>query len=220
MCGRYVLSVDPGGLQQAFDLEGMPSFAPKFNVAPTQFNPVISNQAPRQAVLMRWGLIPPWAKDMKLAATMINARAESVAEKPSFRAAYKARRCLVPVTGYYEWPETDASKTPMYISLPQEPIFAVAGIWEQWRQPETGEIVRSYSMITTDANEFTRQFHHRMPVILRREHYADWLSEGDASPALAALLKPLEGVPMAAHLVTKAVNKPINDSPDLIEPVA
>ncbi|MDZ4771009.1 MAG: SOS response-associated peptidase [Chloroflexota bacterium] len=220
MCGRYVLAVDPGALQDAFSLTEVPQFSPRFNVAPTQINPVITNEAPDAAAMMRWGLIPSWAKDKKMASALINARAESAAEKPSFRAAFKRRRCLVPVSGYYEWQERESGGgIPTYIHLPDSPLFALAGLWEVWREPETGETVKSYTIITTDANEYMSQFHHRMPVILDRRDYEVWLHDGDATPATSALMRPYSGS-MDAYVVSRAVNRPMNDSPDLIEPAA
>jgi putative SOS response-associated peptidase YedK len=219
MCGRYVLTADPHMLQAAFDLTSVPDFPARYNIAPTQINPVISSEAPDQAVLMRWGLIPSWAKDRKIASSLINARAESVAEKPSFRAAFRSRRCLVPVSGYYEWQERESGgNIPTYIHMPDQPLFALAGLWEIWRDPATDEWVKTYTLITTEANPYISTFHHRMPVILNREEYAEWLHpETAADPA--RLMRPYAGV-LEAWEVSRAVNRPANDDPSLIEPVA
>jgi putative SOS response-associated peptidase YedK len=220
MCGRYVLSVDPGTLQQSLGLTEVPDFQPHFNIAPTQLNPVITSDASDKAQMLRWGLIPSWSKDKKIASSLINARAESVADKPSFRGAYKKRRCLVPATGYYEWQERDTGGgIPTYIYLPDQPVFTMAGIWETWRDPDTSLWVRTYSLITTDANAYMSQFHHRMPVIIRAEDRALWVNDADADDATAALLRPYDGE-LLAHVVSRAVNRPANDSPELIEPIA
>ncbi|MCK6577184.1 MAG: SOS response-associated peptidase [Anaerolineae bacterium] len=221
MCGRYVLAVDPEMLQTAFNLSSAPDFPPRFNIAPTQQNPVISNESPASAALMRWGLIPSWAKDAKIGASLINARSESAAEKPSFRNALKRRRCLIPASGFYEWQQRDGGKAPMYIHLADAPVFAMAGLWEVWKDPASAEIIRTYSILTTEANPFMQSIHHRMPVILRPEDYAAWLAtEEVSSDAVRHLMRPFDGGALAAHGVSKAVNRPANDSPDLIEPVA
>ncbi|MBL8131188.1 MAG: SOS response-associated peptidase [Anaerolineae bacterium] len=221
MCGRYVLAVDPETLQTAFNLSSTPDFPPRFNIAPTQHNPVITNEAPASAVLMRWGLIPSWSKDTKIGASLINARSESAAEKPSFRNALRRRRCLIPASGFYEWQQRDGGKAPMYIHLADAPVFAMAGLWEVWKDPATGEIIRTYSILTTDANPFMQSIHHRMPVILQPEDYAAWLATEEVSiDAVRHLMRPFDGGALAAHEVSKAVNRPVNDSPDLIEPVA
>ncbi|MBK8025597.1 MAG: SOS response-associated peptidase [Chloroflexi bacterium] len=221
MCGRYVLAVDPEALQTAFNLTSVPDFPPRFNIAPTQFNPVITNEHPSSAELLRWGLIPSWSKDAKIASSLINARADSVAEKPSFRTAFKRRRCLIPATGFYEWTQRDDGKAPMYIRVADTPVFAFAGLWEVWKDPATGELVKTYAIITTDANDFMQSIHHRMPVIVPPVDYDLWLQAGEISPNDArSVLRPYDAGKMAAYEVSKAVNRPANDSPLLIEPVA
>lgn len=222
MCGRYVLSVDPATIQQAFDLTSVPEFPPRFNIAPTQMLPVISNEARDEATLMRWGLIPSWAKDAKIGSSLINARAESVAEKPAFRAALKRRRCIIPATGFYEWKkDADENKTPLYIQVKDTPIFAMAGLWEVWREPATGELIKTYSILTTDANDFMSSIHTRMPVILSPEDFDTWLQKEEVSAdVLKPLMKPFTAGSMQAYEVSKAVNRPANDSPLLLEPVA
>ncbi len=220
MCGRYVLAVSPELLQQAFDLTMVPDFAPRYNIAPTQYLPVITDEARHDVQLLRWGLIPSWAKDAKMASNLINARSDGVAEKPSFRTAFRRRRCLIPATGYYEWHTGDNGKVPIYIHLSDQPVFAMAGLWEVWLNPETGELVRTYSLITTDANEYIQAIHTRMPVILQPKDYDVWLDgETVPAPVLQGLLVPYEGA-MAAYEVSKAVNRPINDSAELIIPFA
>lgn len=221
MCGRYVLEVTPDMLQQAFNLSSAPEIAPRYNVAPTQYLPVITNEQPDTVSLHRWGLIPSWAKDESIANKLINARADGVADKPSFRSAFKRRRCLVPATGFYEWQKGDGKiKTPMFIHLNDQDVFAFAGLWEVWHSPDGSEI-RTYTIITTDANDFMQPIHNRMPVILRREDYAAWLDPDDAPASkLLPLLKPFDSARMDAYEVSRAVNTPSIDEPALIEPVA
>lgn len=221
MCGRYVINADPQQLQQAFSLTTVPDFAPRFNAAPTQMLPVITNDDPRSAALYRWGLIPGWAKDASLASKMINARSETVDEKPAFRTAFKRRRCIVPATGFYEWHKLDdGSKQPLYIYRNDSPFMGMAGLWEVWKEPETNEEVRTFTILTTSANPFMQKIHERMPVILNPQDYERWLTTGEKdAPGLRDLLKPLEPDVMTAHEVSKAVNKATLDMPNLILPV-
>ena len=220
MCGRYVINVDPNQLQQAFELTSVPEFAPRFNIAPTQMLPVITNDHPQEAELLRWGLIPSWAKDESIGSKMINARAETVEEKPSFRNAFKKRRAIIPASGYYEWQVRDDGKHPMYIHMKDAPLLGMAGLWEVWKNPE-GEWVRTYTILTTSANEFAGKIHDRIPVILKPEDFDRWLQtpEEEAS-SLRDLLKPFDRPnEMAAHEVSKAVNRASLDMPNLILPL-
>lgn len=221
MCGRYVINADPNQLQQAFALTNMPQFAPRFNVAPTQMLPIITNDNPHEALLLRWGLIPSWAKDESMGSKMINARSETVEEKPAFRTAFKRRRCIVPMTGFYEWRTLDdGSKQPLYIYRNDSPFMAMAGLWEIWKQPESGEEVRSFTILTTNANEFMQQFHDRMPVILKPQNYERWLLTGEKdAPSLRDLFEPFDSSGLAAHEVSKAVNRVNVDMPNLILPI-
>jgi putative SOS response-associated peptidase YedK len=219
MCGRFVLNVDPAMLQTAFDLSSVPQFAPRYNIAPTQAAPVITNENPKDAELYQWGLIPSWAKDVSVGSKMINARAETVEEKPAFRAAFKRRRCIIPASGFYEWQQRDDGKQPMYIHLKDDPLFGMAGLWEVWRDPE-GKELRTFTILTTAANDFMRPIHDRMPVILKPEHYALWLEvDEQAAPNLRDLFKGVDADDMTAHDVSKAVNRPAVDMPNLILPV-
>jgi putative SOS response-associated peptidase YedK len=192
----------------------------RYNIAPTQPVAVITNDDPKTLTFHRWGLIPSWAKDMKIGNQMINARSESVQEKPAFRSAFKRRRCLIPSDGFYEWRKEGSDKIPMFIHLKDRLIFAMAGLWEIWHSGE-GDEIRTCTILTTEANSFMETIHNRMPVILRKEDYDFWLSP-DEQPALAlqALLKPFDSDSMAAYPVSKMVNRPNNDMPDLIKPVA
>lgn len=221
MCGRYVINVDSDTIQQAFDLDRVVDFAPRYNVAPTQYAPVITNESSKELSMYRWGLVPSWAKEISIGSKMINARADGIAEKPSFRSAFKRRRCLVPVTGFYEWQKGEGkTKTPMYIHLKDQELFALAGLWEVWHSPD-GDELRTFTIITTDANDFMTPIHNRMPVILRKADYATWL-DPDEVPAsvLQPLLKPFDPRQMDAYEVSRAVNTPSIDEPDLIRPVA
>lgn len=222
MCGRFVLSVDPSVIQQEFNLASSPvDFAARFNIAPTQHVPVITNEHPHELSLYKWGLVPSWAKEEAIGNKMINARADGVAEKPSYRSAFKRRRCIVPASGFYEWQKGEGkTKTPMFIHLKDQDVFGLAGLWEVWHSPD-GDEVRTFTIITTDANDFMRSIHDRMPVILHREDYGLWLEPKElGADKLLPLLRPFESAAMTAYEVSRAVNTPSIDEPQLIEPVA
>lgn len=220
MCGRFVLTANPEAIQQQFDLTSVPDIPPRYNVAPTQPVAVITNEKPRELTFHQWGLIPSWSKEPSIGSKMINARAESVAEKPAFRSAFKRRRCILPSDGFYEWQGRDGGKVPLFIHLEDRELFGLAGLWEVWHSPDGGEI-HSCTIITTDANSFMQPIHNRMPVILHKEDYGLWLSP-DEEPAdvLQGLLKPYDSSAMRAYEVSKMVNRPGNDMPELIAPVA
>jgi putative SOS response-associated peptidase YedK len=190
---------------------------PRFNIAPTQPVAVIANDDPKTLTFHRWGLIPSWAKDAKIGNQMINARSESAHEKPSFRAAFKRRRCLIPADGFFEWKKQDGDKIPMFIQVKGGEVFAMAGLWEIWHSPDGGEI-RTCTILTTEANSFMQAMHDRMPVILKKEDYPLWLSpDEEPVPTLQALMKPFDPHQMSAYPVSKLVNKPGNDTPEVIE---
>lgn len=218
MCGRYAfIVVGDGSLQRRFSLEELlPAVPPRYNVAPTQTLPVIVRQSPNHIAMMRWGLISSWAKDASIGARMINARAETVAEKAAFRTPLRSHRCLVPASGFYEWKREGTSKQPYFIHLKDEPLFAFAGLYDRWRDPQ-GQDVWSYTIITTAANAITAPVHDRMPVILRREDEDKWLSPDNTEPEhLLPLLRPYPADAMEAYPVSSAVNSPRNDAPDLV----
>lgn len=177
MCARYDLRIPVQKIIEQFHLQLDPteSFHPNHNVCPTQTVPIITNSEPDRLSFARWGLVPSWAKDIKIGTKMINARAETVAEKPSFRSALAKRRCLIPAAAFYEWRKDASGKTPLRFALKDGGIFAFAGLWELWKQPESGEWLRTCTMITTDANALVEQAHDRMPVILSREAEPLWL---------------------------------------------
>jgi putative SOS response-associated peptidase YedK len=223
MCGRFTLTVDPAQLQDAFPgVDIGPGPAPRYNIAPTQPVAVIANNASDKLDYFVWGLIPSWAKDPEIGSRLINARADTLAEKPSFRSAYRRRRCLIPASGFYEWkPEPGSkSKTPMYITLATGKPFAFAGLWEFWQSPD-GSQVLSCTIITTEPNELMAEIHNRMPVILPAEAYSLWLDPNERRPdELDGLLKPYPAAEMVAYPVSRQVNSPQNDTAELILPVA
>ena len=222
MCGRYTLTASPEVIAEQFDLQEPPLFQPRYNIAPTQQVAVIRltpESARRQLDMLRWGLIPAWAKDPKIGNQMINAKAETVATKPSFRSAFRKRRCLIPASGFYEWQQEGRQKQPMFIRLQDRRPFAFAGLWERWQPPE-GEPVESCAIITTDPNEFIQKIHNRMPVILAPQNYEVWLDPAvQETDTLHALLKPYPAENMEAYPISKMVNNPRFDSPQCVEPV-
>lgn len=221
MCGRFTLTVDPDDLREAFGLSAPPSsdLAPRYNIAPSQPVAVIANGESRALELFKWGLIPSWAKDPKIGNRMINARAETLAEKPSFRTALKKRRCLVLADGFYEWKREGKLKTPMYIQLKDRRPFAFAGLWETWNSPE-GEWIKTCTIITTTPNALIEKIHDRMPVILPPKAYDLWLSPGELpAEKTLPLLKPFAASQMRAVAVSPLVNNPRFDSPECVAPV-
>lgn len=222
MCGRYTLT-RPTDLVEELGVATTQELAPRYNVAPTQDLPVVragKESAGRELAVMRWGLIPSWAKDPKIGNRMINARSETAAEKPSFRNAMKRRRCLVLADGFYEWAKVGGAKQPHYIHLKDRRPFVFAGLWEHWaKDPETGPI-DSFTILTTHANERVRPLHDRMPVILPAEHYDLWLDPGaQDTAALAPLLRPYPDDEIEYEPVSRLVNNPKNDVPQCVEPL-
>jgi putative SOS response-associated peptidase YedK len=220
MCGRFTLTAELNLLQENFPWVNIPQPpSPRYNVAPSQPVAVVANDGRSQLDYFVWGLIPAWAKDPAIGSRMINARAETLAEKPSFRNAFRRRRCLVLADGFYEWRKNPSgSKTPIYIQLSTGQPFAFAGLWELWNAPD-GSQVYSTTIITTEPNELMAPIHNRMPVILPPDGYAQWLDPTDRLPAsLAPLLRPFPAAEMRAFPVSTLVNSPHNDSPNLIRP--
>lgn len=219
MCGRFTLT-QPAYIAARFNVGEIPPqdreyLDPRFNVAPTQRIVVIpSKDGKRELRTMRWGLIPGWAKDASVGARLINARAEGIAEKPSFRNAFKYRRCLIPADGFYEWQQTASGKRPMRITLASGDLFAFAGLWERWKD-ETGETLETCCIITCEPNEMLAKIHNRMPVILDPADYDKWLT-GTPAEALA-LLKAFPAEEMRAYPVSPRVNNARNDGPDLVQ---
>ncbi|MBZ0293539.1 MAG: SOS response-associated peptidase [Anaerolineae bacterium] len=221
MCGRFVLTADAEHIQLAFQLSSTPEpHAPRFNIAPTQPIAVITNEHPHELTFHRWGLIPSWAKDPAIGNKMINARSETADEKPSFRSAFKRRRCLIPADGFFEWKKQGSSKTPMFIHMNDNHVFAFAGLWEVWYSPE-GDELRTATILTTEPNTLMSEIHNRMPVILPRNAYDLWLTPGEApTEDLRQLMKPFDAQAMEAYPVSTFVNRPANDTPETIERVS
>ncbi|GAB4577719.1 MAG: SOS response-associated peptidase [Anaerolineales bacterium] len=222
MCGRFTMTASPDQLQQAFPGVAVPAqMTPRYNIAPSQPIAAIANDGRNAVDFFVWGLIPSWAKDPTIGNKMINARAETLAEKPSFRNAYKRRRCLILADGFFEWKQNPdgKGKTPHYITLADHRPFAMAGLWEQWFSSDGSEI-KSAAIITTAPNALMSQLHHRMPVILPPEHYALWLDPGERPPAdLQPLLVPYPAGGMRAHPVSPLVNSPANDVASVVQPL-
>lgn len=217
MCGRFTLYTPLGEIVSRFAVEVVQAeLRPRYNLAPTQEIAVITVNSPRTLQQMRWGLVPSWAKDLSMGSKMINARAETLMEKPSFRAAVRRRCCLIPTEGFYEWRQTGGRKQPMYIHLKSGEPFAFAGLWEEWRSPE-GEVVRSCSIITVEPNALMATIHNRMPAILQSEaEEALWLEGGveEATP----LLRPYPTENMEAYPISTWVNSPAMDMLECILP--
>ncbi|GAB5490288.1 MAG: SOS response-associated peptidase [Phototrophicaceae bacterium] len=216
MCGRFVLNATPEAVQQEFNLSAVPMLADRFNIAPSQPVSVITNDAPNELSIVQWGLIPSWAKDPKMSYKMINARSETVHEKPSYRAPFKYRRCLIPTTGFYEWIKTEEGKQPYFIHRKDTDLFAFAGLWEVWRNPE-GDEVWTCTILTTDANDKISHLHHRMPVILDGDARSAWLDKASDADELKSIMRPFDGEKMDYYPVSKAVNNVRNDNPMLLE---
>jgi putative SOS response-associated peptidase YedK len=220
MCGRFTLTTDLDRLAEHFAFRAAHlSYTPRYNIAPSQPVLTLIDAQERRAGFLRWGLIPSWAKDLGIGDRMINARAETVAEKPSFRRALQKRRCLVLADGFYEWRKEGKKKTPLFITLKAREPFAFAGLWETWKSP-TGEAIHSCTIITTTPNALMESIHNRMPVILPREAETRWLDRTVEDPqSLLSLLTPHPAEAMVAYPVSQLVNSPRNDTSACIEPV-
>jgi putative SOS response-associated peptidase YedK len=213
-----------GEIIQRFNLnqeEDTVEHSPRYNIAPTQTVPVIvEDGGEKKAVPMRWGLVPRWAKDLKIGNRLINARSETIRQKPAFRRSFLRHRCLVPADGFYEWNVTEEKKQPMRIVLDQGELFAFAGLWDQWESPE-GDVVHSFTIITTRANEKMADIHDRMPAILHPADESVWLDPSVKDPELLRnMLQPYPSEPMEIYPVSSQVNSPHNDDPDCIQPLS
>ncbi len=226
MCGRFTLRTPASTVARLFaDLElTSPEFKPRYNIAPTQNVAAVRQSASSefQWCQLRWGLIPFWAKDRAIGSQMINARSETIATKPAFRAAFKSHRCLIPADGFYEWQKlSPTKKQPQYITLKDQGPFCFAGLWESWTDKETQEVVESCTIITTDANEFLLPLHDRMPVILNPHDFQPWLDR-DFNDAtwLQSKLRPWANDDMTFYPVDTVVNNPRNEKPECIQLLA
>lgn len=219
MCGRYMLTSPVEALRQLFLFEQRPNLPPRFNIAPTQDVPIVRwnrERTERELALVRWGLVPFWAKDLKIGARMINARAETVATLPAFREAYRQRRCLIPADGFFEWQKVGKARQPFLIKRRDGAPFALAGLWERWRAPGDDKSLHSCTIITTSANELVAPLHDRMPVILAPDDHDRWLDlESDGRP----VLKPCPAAWLETYPVSPRVNRPQNDDAACIQPL-
>lgn len=224
MCGRFAFFSSHEAMLRVFDLPAdTPRVAPSWNIAPTRFVPAVRLDAGRQRrlAMLYWGLVPRWARDKSIGARMINARAETVAEKPAFRSAFRQRRCLVLADGYYEWQVTGSGKQPWFISRVDHEPFAMAGLWESWIESPGSDPLESCTILTTEAPAVLAAIHHRMPVVLPAAAYAAWLDPKISDPAvLAKLLAPPAARCLSARRVSRRVNDARHDGPELTEPLA
>ena len=221
MCGRFVLENPAEQLTKAYRLSSVPDLSPRYNIAPGQQVAVVrqNHGDTRQLVTMKWGLVPSWSKDPAFGNRLINARSETVHEKPSFRQAFRSRRCIIPASGFYEWHQAGTKKVPHYIRLRDGQIMSLAGLWEKWKAPQEEEI-ETCTILTTAANGLVRQFHDRMPVILHSEEFDLWLDRDvDDVDRLAELFHPYPSDLLVEHPVTMEVNSPRNDDPGCILPM-
>lgn len=220
MCGRFTLRSKASDVAKAFSLLDVPELPLRYNIAPTQAVPIVrlGDDGNRSLALAHWGLIPSWADDPAIGNRMINARADTVATKPSFRTAFKKRRCLLVADGFYEWQKTDGKKQPYYIRLKDGAPFGFAGLWERWERD--GKAIESCAIITTDANELMEPIHNRMPVIISPDAYEVWLDPAAQEPErLQRLLSPYPAAELTAYPVSTVVNNPRNEQASCIEKV-
>ena len=225
MCGRFIQISDPEKIKVSIpDLEidtGIrEKFKQRFNIAPTQDILTILNMPTPKLTLTHWGLVPFWAKDKTIGNRMINARAETIATKPSFRKSFKKRRCIILSDGFFEWKQENKSKTPYFIRMKNGEPFVFAGLWDNWTNEQTGETLISSTIITTDANTFMSDIHNRMPAILEHDLYRIWLNPlPEAANNLMKCIKPFPHDELAAVEISRLVNSPKNDSAEIIKPI-
>jgi len=221
MCGRFTQTAPWERVKKEFATEALESgsFKPRYNIAPMQTVPIVRESSSDRIIsTLKWGLVPSWSKDAEIGNRMINARAETLTEKPSFREAFAKRRCLIPTSGFYEWKKTDSGvKQPFYFYLKEKEVFGFAGLWEEWLDKESGELLETFTIITTAANDVLKPVHDRMPVIVKAENYDEWLDPKiKNTERLGKLLAHCPANEMDAHTVSRAINSPTNDSPELI----
>ncbi|ALJ00161.1 SOS response-associated peptidase [Rufibacter tibetensis] len=225
MCGRYTVipkkkaketqsSSTVAAILEKYQKE------PRFNAAPSQLLPVVTSEAPEEVQFFSWGLLPSWAKEKEHGLRPINARTETIMEKSSFKRLLSGKRCLVPADSFYEWKRVGKDKTPYRILMKEEQMFTFAGLWDQWVDKETGEILNTFTVITTEPNELMASIHNRMPAILHLEEERVWLSNTDDVARLVELLRPYPAEEMKAYPVSALVNSPKNDVPSVLEPVS
>ncbi len=224
VCGRFAQAASPEAIAELFDLpaSAVPPYSPRYNLAPTQPALVLRRHphtGQKELTFLVWGLIPSWAKDPSIGNKLINARAETLADKPAFRAAFRRRRCLVPADGFYEWKKTGAGKQPYFIARKDGRPMALAGLWEHWESPD-GSVIESFTLITTEPNDLVRKLHNRMPAILTKDAFDMWLDpHADLNALRELLLTPYPAALLKAWPVSARVNSPVHDDSGLIEPL-
>ena len=219
MCGRYTLSTPAGRLAEEFQLDSTAEISPSYNVAPTQqVAAVVEDEGGRRLEMFRWGLVPSWAEDPEIGARMINARSETAPEKPSFRSAFRRRRCLIAADGFYEWKREDGGKQPYYFRMQDGRPFGFAGLWESWEKGDG--TLRTCTILTTRANSVLEGIHERMPVILPSDSYNAWLDPDADREELGELMIPYPGDDLETYPVSRFVNSPRNNDERCIEPAA
>jgi len=221
VCGRYTLTTPLDELLAIFDVPGVAfDYRPRYNIAPTQTAPVLArDDEGRRIGLLRWGLIPFWADDPAIGNRMINARSETASSKPAFRSAFRSRRCLVLADGFFEWKKEGGGKQPYWIHRPDGEPFTMAGLWERW-EPEDGEPIYTFTILTRDATEELRSLHPRMPVVLDRDRGEAWIERDRDREELEALIAPPPEEELTWHPVSTVVNSPRNDVPECVEPLS
>jgi putative SOS response-associated peptidase YedK len=221
MCGRFVLETTPDQLVKSYQLTCVPDLVPRYNIAPSQQVAAIRQNSAHEheLVQLQWGLIPSWAKEAAIGYKMINARSETVHEKPSFRQALRSRRCIIPASGFYEWKKEAKDKIPHFIHLVDGDLMSLAGLWDRWKSPE-GESIETCTILTTVANSLVKQIHDRMPVILHGEEFSRWLSRDISDVGrISELFYPYPSERLEAYTVSKEVNLASHNRPDLIQHV-
>ena len=224
MCGRFVLKAPFSELVRLYNITNNLNLEPRYNIPPTEDIAVVRPDpggTGRRLDMLRWGLVPYWARDIKIGFSLINAKAETVAEKPAFRDAFKERRCIIPADGFYEWKKLDAkTKQPYAIVMKERSVFGFAGLWERWKDRASGQAIQSCTIVTTTPNEVCAPIHDRMPVILEPKDYARWLGEEPTEPPhLMMMLKPYPGAAMEAYPVSSRVGSVKNTDADLFQPL-
>lgn len=221
MCGRFALYADPKTVKSSLHLDEPVDIKPRYNIAPSEdVCAIIDDETKRVARYFHWGLIPFWAKDKKVGYRMINARSETLSEKPAFRHAFKKQRCLIIMSGFFEWREEKNAKQPYYIYPDDKGVLAAAGIWESWEDKQNNETVYSCCIVTTDANEFMQSIHNRMPVILTPDKYDEWLKPGNQNPTqLEKLLQPYPNDDLKCHKVAKSMSNARFKEKEAIQPI-
>ncbi len=220
MCGRFALEHSPEQLMSVYRLSSSPALSPRYNIAPSQKIAVVRqhNGGDRELAYLQWGLVPSWAKDPAIGAKMINARSETAHEKPSFRQAMRARRCIIPASGFYEWARVGKEKIPHYIRLRDDEVMSFAGLWERWKSPDGAEL-ETCAILTTAANSLVKKIHDRMPVILHRDEFDLWLDrDTDDLSSLSELFHPYPSDQLEESVVAQDVNSPAKEGPDCIIP--